>query len=117
MRQGAANPPGRRGPRHIKDGLNRLLGGLGSPGADVLLALFEHWPAVAGSALAEHARPARLVNRRLIVDVDDPVWAAQVRLLEGELLARLADRLGEGKVQIIRPRVAARTNRDGPRMR
>ena len=108
---------GGRGPRHIKDGLNRLLGGLGSPTADVLVALFEHWPAVAGPTLAEHARPARLVHRRLTVDVDDAAWAAQVRLLESELLARLAERLGHGKVQFIRPRVAGRSNRAGPRRR
>ncbi|MCE2530997.1 MAG: DUF721 domain-containing protein [Acidimicrobiia bacterium] len=108
---------GRRGPRHVSDGLNRLLGGLGSPSADVLAALFEHWPEVAGPTLAERARPARLVHRRLTVDVDDPALAAQVRLLESELLARLAERLGHGKVQFIRPRVAGRSNRDGPRRR
>ena len=108
---------GRRGPRHVSDGLNRLLGGLGSPSADVLVALYEHWPEVAGPTLAERARPARLVRRRLTVDVDDPALAAQVRLLEQELLARLAERLGHGKVQFIRPRVAGRSNRAGPRRR
>ncbi|MXV91332.1 MAG: DUF721 domain-containing protein [Acidimicrobiia bacterium] len=108
---------GRRGPRHVKDGLNRLLGGLGSPSADVLVALFEHWPEVAGSALADRARPVRLVHRRLTVDVDDPALAAQVRLLESELVARLAERLGHGKVQFIRPRVVGRSNRDRPRRR
>lgn len=108
---------GRRGPRHITDGLNRLLGGLGSPSADVVVALVEHWSAVAGPTLAAHSRPARLVHRRLTVDVDDPAWAAQVRLAEGELVARLAERLGQGKVQFIRPRVAAGTNRDRRRRR
>ncbi|MDE0654507.1 MAG: DciA family protein [bacterium] len=93
--------------------MNRLLRGLGSPPADVLTALFEHWPAAAGPALAAHARPARLVNRRLTVDVDDPVWAAQVRLQESELVARLGEFLGDGKVQFIRPRVAGGRNRDG----
>ena len=108
---------GRRGPRRITDGLNRLLGGLGSPSADVLVALFEHWAAVAGPTLAAHSRPARLVHRRLTVDVDDPAWAAQVRLAESELLARLAERLGQGKVQFIRARVTAGTNRERRRRR
>ena len=110
----SANAPGRRGPRPVKESLNRLLGSLGSPSADVLAALFEHWPAVAGPTLADHARPARLVHRRLIVDVDDPAVAAQVRLREGELVDRLAEFLGRGKVQFIRPRVAGGRNRDGP---
>lgn len=105
---------GRRGPRPVKESLNRLLGSLGSPSADVLATLFEQWPAVAGAALADHARPSRLVHRRLTVDVDDPAWATQVRLREGELLDRLAELLGDGKVQFIRPRVTGKTNRDGP---
>ena len=107
-------PAGRRGPRPVKESLNRLLGSLGSPSADDLATLFEHWPDVAGAALADHARPARLVHRRLIVEVDDPAWAAQVRLRESELLVRLVELLGQGKVQLIRPRVAGKTNRDRP---
>lgn len=104
----------RRGPRHVADGLNRLLRGLGAPPADVLAALFEHWPSIAGTDLAEHSRPVRLVNRRLIVEVDDAARAAQLRFEEGALLARLAARLGEGRVQFVRPRVVRRSNRDRP---
>lgn len=107
----------RRGPRPVKASLNRLLGSLGSPPVDVLASLFEHWGAIAGSALADHARPARLVYRRLIVDVDDSVWAAQVRLSERALLERLGEVLGPDKVQSIRPRVAPKSHRDGPRRR
>ncbi len=108
---------GRRGPRHVADGLNRLLGSLGAPPADVLAALFEHWPQVVGEDLAEHSRPVRLVNRRLVVEVDDPARAAQLRLEENSLLAQLAARLGEGRVQFVRPRVVRRLNRERPRRR
>lgn len=114
MRRGAA---GRRGPRPVKESVNRLLGSLGSPTVDVLVTLFEQWSTVAGAELARHARPARLVHRRLIVEVDDPAWAAQLRLRESELLVRLGELLGHGKVQSIRPTVAAGTNRDGPSRR
>lgn len=106
-----------RGPRHVADGLNRLLGTLGAPPADVLAALTEHWPAIAGDDLAEGSRPVRLVHRRLVVEVDDPARATRLRLEEGELLARLAARLGEGRVRSVRPRIARRTNRDRPRRR
>lgn len=108
---------GRRGPRHVADGLNRLLGSLGAPPAGVLAALFEHWPQVAGEDLAEHSRPVRLVNRRLVVEVDDPARAAQLRFEEAALLARLAACLGEGRVQFVRPRVVRKSNRDRPRRR
>ena len=104
----------RRGPRHVAVGLNRLLGTLGAPPAEVLAALFEHWPAIVGEDFAQHSRPVRLVNRRLVVEVDDPARAAQLRLEESALVARLAARLGDGRVQFVRPRVVRRSNRDRP---
>lgn len=108
---------GRRGPRHVAEGLNRVLGSLGAPAADVLASLFAQWPAIAGAELAGHSRPIRLVNRRLVVEVDDPAWAARVRLSESTLLAALAASLGDGKVETIRPRVARKTVWDRPRRR
>lgn len=117
MSDAAGDRGQRRGPRHVAVGLNRLLGGLGAPPADVLAALFERWPAIAGDDLADHSRPVRLVNRRLVVEVDDAARAAQLRLAEGALLERLAARLGEGRVQSVRPRVVRGTNRNRPRRR
>ncbi|MCY3785631.1 MAG: DUF721 domain-containing protein [bacterium] len=105
------------GPRHVADGLNRLLGSLGAPPADVLAALIERWPRLAGEGLAEHSRPVRIVNRRLLVEVDDPARAAQLRLGEGALLERLAAALGEGRVRSVRARVVRRPNRERPRRR
>ena len=106
-----------RGPRHVADGLNRLLGSLGAPPADVLAALFEHWPQIAGEDLAGHSRPVRIVNRRLVVEVDDPARAAQVRLGESALLARLTACLGDGRVRSVRSRVVRKSNRERPRRR
>ena len=108
---------GRRGPRHVAHGLNRVLGALGAPPADVVVTLFAQWTAIAGDELAEHSRPVRVVNRRLVVEVDDAAWAARVRLSEGSLLTQLAARVGEGRVIAVRPRVARRTVWDQPRRR
>ena len=36
----------------------------------------------------------RLERRRLLVEVDDPAWATQVRYLASDLTARLADVTG-----------------------
>ena len=106
-----------RGPRHVSDGLNRLLRGLGAPPTDVVAALFELWPALAGAEMAEHSRPVRVVNRRLVVEVEDSAWAARLRLEEASLLARLAAHFGSGAVRSIRPRVVAKSHRDDPRRR
>lgn len=101
----------------MTEGLNRVLGTLGAPATGVLATLFARWPDIAGEDLAEHSRPLRLVHRRLVVEVDDPAWAARLRLLESSLLARLAASLGEGRVEAIRPRVARKAVRDRPRWR
>jgi predicted nucleic acid-binding Zn ribbon protein len=101
----------------VTDGLNRVLRTIGAPPAGVLASLFAHWPTIAGAELAEHCRPVRVVNRRLIVEVDDSAWAARVRLSEAKLLERLASRLGEGKVDTIRPRVARKTGWERSRRR
>lgn len=111
------NHRGRRGPRHVAEGLNRVLGTLGAPPADVVVMLFTDWAAIAGDELAEHARPVRVVNRRLVIEVDDAAWAARVRLSESSLLARLAARVGEGKVVTVRTRVVRRTVGDRHRRR
>ena len=104
-----------QGPRHVKYGINRLLRGLGAPPADVLRAALEQWPEVAGTPLAAHARPVRLVHRQLVINVDDPAWAAELRLREGELIERLTERLGGAQVRSIRVRVTGRRrDRDGP---
>ena len=104
----------RREPRHVAEGLNRLLSTLGGPSADVLHVVFDQWDDIVGAELAEHTRPLRLVNRRLVVHVDDPAWAARVRWSQEALLAALAARLGEGRVQQIHPRTAGRISRDRP---
>jgi predicted nucleic acid-binding Zn ribbon protein len=75
------------------------------PSADALGAVFGRWPALVGEQIAQHARPVRLRHRTLMVTVDDPVWATQLRWLENDLLARLEEGLGGGVVDRIDVRV------------
>jgi predicted nucleic acid-binding Zn ribbon protein len=44
----------------------------------------------------------------LVVGVDDPAWATQLRFLESELLERLAAEFGPGEVTSIEVRVRRR---------
>jgi predicted nucleic acid-binding Zn ribbon protein len=71
----------------------------------VLSAVFAHWSELVGDVVAAHAQPHSLVKGRLIVSVDSPAWATQLRLLAGELLDRLADRIGPGQVAAVELRV------------
>jgi predicted nucleic acid-binding Zn ribbon protein len=79
----------------------------GGGGRDVLAAVFSRWPDVVGDAVAAHTRPLSLSRGTLVVAVDQPAWATQLRFLSGDLLARLADVAGPGAVRAIEVRVRA----------
>ena len=44
--------------------------------------------------MAGHVRPIRLDNESLVVTVDHPAWATQVRSLGDELLDRVVEETG-----------------------
>ena len=93
------------GPRRVAESLDRLATLLGVPSAGVLAALFSAWPELVGDAVGAHSRPRSLRDGVLVVAVDEPAWATQVRWLESDLLVRLGEVLGEGVVQSIDVRV------------
>ena len=77
-------------------------------GAKATAGVFGRWEDVVGPHVAAHARPALLDDGRLVVEVDEPGWATQLRFLEGELLERLAAVAGAGAVRSIEVRVRRR---------
>lgn len=60
-----------------------------------------------GRAVAAHVQPLRLDGSTLVVEVDDPAWATQMRFLESTLRARLAEVAG-ASIERIEVRVAKR---------
>ena len=50
------------------------------------------------------SRPLSLSRGVLVVAVSDPAWATQLTYLEGDLVARFRDALGEGVVQRVEVR-------------
>lgn len=86
------------GPVEVSAGLDRVLRSLGAPGSDALGTLFENWPELVGDQMAAHVRPLRLSDTTLVLGVDEPGWATQVRWMAEDLLRRLADGLGAGVV-------------------
>ena len=59
-------------------------------GAQATHSLFGRWPEVVGEAVAAHATPVKIERGRLLVNVDEPGWATQLRYLEADLIGRLA---------------------------
>ncbi|MEJ2886827.1 DciA family protein [Actinomycetospora sp. OC33-EN06] len=79
-------------------------------------SVFGRWAELVGEEVAEHARPESLRDGVLTVQADSTAWATQLRLLQRQLIARLAAGLGDGVVTSMRIHgPAAPSWRRGPR--
>jgi predicted nucleic acid-binding Zn ribbon protein len=89
-------PPHRRHaePRLLDASLEALTRQLGLEGAHGFGRLFSGWPEIVGEAMAEHVHPVRIDASALVVTVDHPAWATQVRRLGDTLLDRASEYAG-----------------------
>lgn len=101
-------------PRPVGPSLDRLVRHLGGSSTSALQQVFGAWPTLVGEQVAAHSRPVRLRDGTLSLLVDQSAWATQLRLLEADLLVRLAERLGAGVVTSLRVRVGALDGEDRP---
>ncbi len=60
------------------------------------------WSAVVGPQIADHATPARLRDGILSVSAESTAWATQLRIIQRQLLARIAALVGDGVVTSLR---------------
>lgn len=58
-------------------------------------SVFSCWEEAVGETIARHATPLRIEAGRLVVAVEEPAWATQLRALAEGILARLEERSGE----------------------
>ncbi len=71
----------------MDDVVRALRGGTSS--ARSMGSLFSRWTDAVGQVVADHARPVKLDGERLLVEVDEPGWATQLRFLEADVIERL----------------------------
>jgi predicted nucleic acid-binding Zn ribbon protein len=62
----------------------------------------EIWPEVVGAAIAAHSEAVSLDDGVLFVRVEGSVWAQELTMLQTQIKAAFAERLGEGAVTAIR---------------
>jgi predicted nucleic acid-binding Zn ribbon protein len=93
------------GPRPVR----RLRESLAEVAADLHLddpatvgGVLQGWASAVGEAVASHARPRTLRGGILVVEVDSPEWATQLRYLEEDILRRLGRKVRPGVVKSIR---------------
>lgn len=63
-----------------------------------------HWEHLAGERLALHSEPTKLARGILTISAEGPAWAAEVATATRDLMGRLAESFGEGKIRKIRVR-------------
>jgi hypothetical protein len=93
------------GPQPVGRSLDRVMRGLGAPEASGVHLVFDRWAEVVGEGLAARTRPLRIEGNHLVLAVDEPAMATHVRFLQGQLLARLEELLGPGRVTALDLRV------------
>ena len=64
--------------------------------------MFGRWTAVVGEDIAAHASPTALRDGTLHVVAESTAWATQLRLLQTQLLAKIAAAVGDGVVKQLR---------------
>jgi predicted nucleic acid-binding Zn ribbon protein len=89
----------------VSESLDRVTRGIGAPKTTVLTAVFARWEDVVGPEVAAHAEPRSLRNGVLVIAVDQPAWATQLRFLGADLLARVREATGCSDVAEIHVKV------------
>jgi predicted nucleic acid-binding Zn ribbon protein len=82
-------------PVPVADALDRMLRSMrGGAGRAEVGGVFGRWDEAVGPTVASNVRPVRLEQGTLLVEVEDPAWATQVRFLADEVRRRLLDVTG-----------------------
>ncbi|MDE0117409.1 MAG: DUF721 domain-containing protein [bacterium] len=100
--------PNRSGPRQLSEALDKVASQLKAPRPQVLKRVFAAWDELVGSVMAAHSSPVRLVDKELVVAVDDPVWATEMRFFSAELIDRINAAAEEEAVTSLKVRVRPR---------
>jgi predicted nucleic acid-binding Zn ribbon protein len=66
------------------------------------------WPDAVGKKVASHTRPARLVRKKLVVEVEDHTWQRQLFTLTRQILRNLERALGAELVEDLEFRIVPR---------
>ncbi|HYT38978.1 MAG TPA: DUF721 domain-containing protein [Acidimicrobiia bacterium] len=89
--------------RRLGEALSEVAADLHLDDPGDVAAVMAAWPAAVGAVIADHVRPRRLHDGELLVEVDAPIWATQLRYLEEDVLRRLGRKIRPGVVKTIRP--------------
>lgn len=99
-----------RGPIPISNSLDGVVRSLRGPSREAVGGLFGRWDEAVGAQVAAHVKPVKLDEGVLLVEVDDPAWATQVKFLAPTITQRLLE-VAAVRVDRIEVRVDRRSSR------
>lgn len=105
--------PSEREPRKVSETLDRLAKRLGGPSSGTTATVFSRWEQLVGADIAAHARPVSLRAGVLVLAVDHPAWATQLRYMTADLLTRISESTTGEEVGEIHLRVTGETGGRG----
>ena len=76
-------------PTSLSNSIERLLKSLRGGDRQTTVTVFSRWAEIVGEPVCSHVKPLKLDAGTLIVEVDEPAWATQMKFLEADLLKRL----------------------------
>jgi predicted nucleic acid-binding Zn ribbon protein len=97
--------PMEREPQPVAASLGEVTHRLGIPDTAVLAIVFSRWEQLVGLDVASHTAPRSLRDGTLVIDVDHPAWATQLRWLSADLLARVRAETGSDALTEVRVRL------------
>ena len=97
-------------PIPISSALDGVVKSLRGPSREAVGGLFGRWDEAVGAQVAQHVSPRKLDGGTLVVEVDDPAWATQVKFLTPMIIERLATVAG-----VTVDRIDVRVERRGAR--
>jgi predicted nucleic acid-binding Zn ribbon protein len=105
-----------RDPEPLGSAVRRLVEERGWQDTSAAASVLARWDELVGPELAQHCRPASLLDGELVLVAESSAWATQLRLLTRTLQARLTAQVGKGVVTSVVVRGPAQPDwRRGPR--
>lgn len=93
--------PSSRDPVQAGIAVEHLVDGAGWAPTLAVHAVTGRWDQIVGATVADHSRVESFTDGVLTVRCDSTAWATQLRMLVGDLMARLTQEAGDGVVTSI----------------
>ncbi|MUL75942.1 DUF721 family protein [Mycobacterium sp. CBMA226] len=94
--------PDRRDPQLLGSATMDLARSRGWSGRMAEGSVFGQWSTVVGDQIAEHASPTSLREGILTVTAESTAWATQLRMVQSQILAKIAAAVGDGVVTTLK---------------